>query len=32
VPPGELDEIMQLVASRLDITFRRVLGDRMSAG
>jgi RNA polymerase sigma-70 factor (ECF subfamily) len=32
VPPGELDEIMQLVASRLDITFRRVLGDPMSAG
>lgn len=32
VPPGELDEIMQLVASRLDITFRRVLGEPMSAG
>ncbi len=32
VAPGELEEIMQLVASRLDITFRRVLGDRMSAG
>lgn len=32
VPPGELDEIMQLVASRLDITFRRVLGGTSAAG